>query len=184
MSGHVFIYFMFMLSTVVQSDDSLKSAAPDTAKAQFEAIVKQHDENLRVYGAKIKAARISETEFNDKEFEKAADEYTTKVGHTSERAIELARVFPNEPTAIDALCFVLHTSKVGPGKHSEMAVDVLSDKHVVSKEAGRACHALVTFTHLPAAESFIRQVLQGNPSQDEQGRACLALARYLRYQAS
>jgi peroxiredoxin len=109
--------------------------------------------------------------------------FLAKVVVNADRALDLARHHSDDPTALDALIFVIRTAGAGPSDRSERAIEMMAHDYVRDEKMGDLCQRLLNFSHLPAAENLIRTVLDQNPSRTARGLACHALAHYLDNQA-
>lgn len=92
------------------------------------------------------------------------------------RFLAIAEKDPQAPEAIDALSWVVSHILFSP--EGEKALAILARDHVRSDRIGLVCQRLV-FSNSAASESFLRAVLEKNPSRDIQGMACYALAHGL-----
>src|SRR5262245_9671577 len=102
--------------------------------------------------------------------------------------LELAEKNPADPIALDALVQVVsqemwfegNTTHPGFGKNTPAmrAIALLLRDHVRSEKLGEACRRL-QYGFRRECETFLRAVLEKNPSRDIGGLACLRLAQCL-----
>jgi peroxiredoxin len=96
--------------------------------------------------------------------------------------LDLARAHPNDSAAVRALEFVIMSDSLGSRGEAERAIKLLTRDHVRRRRMGNYCGALTNLFPSPAAEAFIRAVLQQNPDREARALACHALASLLRQQ--
>ncbi len=154
--------------------DEPKTQAP---KEQLKAIERAQQEASRQYHKALDEAKSEE------KARKAVDDFLARVVQNADAALDLARCYPHDPAALDALVFAIRTAKAGPSDRAERAIVMLTQAHVRDEGMGDVCQQLFIFFHLPVAEDLIRTVLEQNPRPAERGLACHALAHYLTYQA-
>jgi peroxiredoxin len=150
---------------------------PQTPKEQLEAIQEAQKEASQQYHKEWDEAKTEEQR------QKVIAEFLGKVVVNADRALDLARRHSDDPTALDALIFVIRTARAGPSDHSARAIEMMANDYVRDEKLGDVCQQIFPFFHLPAAENLIRAVLDRNPSRTTRGLACHALAQYLEYQA-
>jgi peroxiredoxin len=97
--------------------------------------------------------------------------------------LDLTRAHPEDPAAVPALQFVVMTDHQGSRGQAERAIGLLARDHVRRRRMGNYCGVLTNLFHSPAAEAFIRAVLDQNPDREARALACHALATLLRQQA-
>jgi len=113
----------------------------------------------------------------------AVERYIAETDKNTEEALGLAQANPTVPAAVEALEFVIMAARAGPGDHSYRALEILLQGHVRDPGMGQVCGRIFYFVHAPVAETLIRCVLAEHPDRGDRGRACHALATYLRHQA-
>jgi peroxiredoxin len=128
-----------------------------TPREQYEALLKQYDAPLGVYHRDLPRAKAACRPF-----------------------LQLARDHPDDPTAVDALHWIV-THTFLPDEAGQ-AMDLLVRDHSQSERLGPICRELdrqygSTFKPL---ENLFRAVLANNPNREARGIACLALARRLK----
>ena len=136
-----------------------------------------------------------------KQFGEAANAFYTKTQTDAEgakelaameailpKSLELAEKNPADPIALDALLQVVNqemwfegnTTHPGFGKNTPAmrAIAILLRDHVQSESLSEACRRM-QYGFRRECETFLRAVLEKNPSRDIRGLACLRLAQYL-----
>ena len=109
----------------------------------------------------------------------------TELNKNVEAALELAAANPDDPSAFDALKFVIRTNRAGPGDATARAMKMVLDRHHVRDANQRdylAQTALPLFQY-PDAERILRGVLAENPGRVARAEACYWLAHHLHQQA-
>jgi hypothetical protein len=96
------------------------------------------------------------------------------------RFLALARQYPKDPAAVDALVWVVSEARSGPD--AEKALSILQADDLQSDKLGPVCESLV-YSPLPQREEFLRRVAADNPHHEVQGRARRALALVLKDRA-
>jgi hypothetical protein len=148
-----------------------------TPKEQLESIEVAQKEASEQYHKEQIAAKTEEQK------EKVTAEFLAKVVVNADRALDLARRHANDPTALEALIFVIRTARAGPSDRSERAIEMMEKDYVRDERMGDVCQLIIYFFHLPAAENLIRNVLDQHPDRTARGLACHALGQYLNNQA-
>jgi RNA polymerase sigma factor (sigma-70 family) len=101
------------------------------------------------------------------------------------RFMELARQYPDDPVAIDALAWLVANVFEPPG--SQQAADILIHDHLASDKMIAIYRQLaMTLDPAPASagERLLRAAVQTSPTAAARGLACLKLADLLRYRAN
>jgi peroxiredoxin len=96
--------------------------------------------------------------------------------------LDLAGAQPDDPAAVRALQFVVMSDYLGSRGDAERAIEILARDHVRRRRMGNYCGVLTNLFHSPAAEAFIRAVLEQNPDREARALACHGLATLLRQQ--
>ena len=102
--------------------------------------------------------------------------------------LELAREYPEDPIAVDALIQALWqvnttpwpVTLVGKDEAQPRALELLQRDHIRSEKLGAACQR-VSYGFAKEYETFLRAVLEKSPHEPVQAQACLALAHFLAY---
>jgi hypothetical protein len=91
------------------------------------------------------------------------------------QALDLARKFPKDPAAVDALVFVITYGRAAG--EVDKAADILVKDHAAGKKAVEICPAMAQSVN---GEKVLRAVLEKNPARQAQGAAALYLAMHLK----
>lgn len=152
---------------------------PITAKEQYAALMKAHQEAMQTASKAMREAKSPD------EQQKAMKEMRGQAEKFAPRFLELAQKNPKDPVALDALVFIVSNSRSTGGKSSahEQAMALLLKDHVSSEKIGRICQSL-GFSYDDTNDKFLRAVMEKNPNGEAQAEACLALAQSLRQRAS
>ena len=116
--------------------------------------------------------------------EAALDQFHSGLQKNMNAALELARANPGDPVALEALKFVIHTNRAGPGDASARALKMLLDgKHERdSDQRGYLPTVGLTLRQYPDAEKLLRAILAENPSRANRAQACYWLANHFHQQ--
>jgi peroxiredoxin len=128
-----------------------------TPRDQYESLLKQYDAPIRVYVRDPERARAACAPF-----------------------LKLAREYPGDPAALDALHWVV-THTLGTPDAGE-AMDLLAQDHITSPQIGPICCELDGYygAGFKPLEQLLRAALRDNPHRDVQGVVTFALARRLK----
>ncbi len=149
----------------------------DTPADQYQALVKQYQDDMNAFMKDYRSAKTQE------ERQKAFEKYP-QPDKLAPKFLELAEKNPKDPAALDALLWVVTNARVqGKDSARSKALAGLSKDWVESPKIGPACLALAQSID-KQTETFLRAVLDKNPSRDAQGAACVALAEYVKNRAS
>jgi hypothetical protein len=96
-----------------------------------------------------------------------------------DRFFALAKSYPQDPVAIDALSWVV--VHVRDGKKPAEAADILAAEHIASENLADVCLQLAESPSL-AGERLLRLILEKSPHPEVQARACFYLAGLLQQQ--
>ena len=148
-------------------------------------------------------ARLAEIEAAQKAVFEQFSAETQKVGQTEEAqaavverfylnlqknvdaAIDLARAYPRDPAAFEALKFVILRNRAGPGDGSARALRMILERGDLRAAGQGNYHPTVALTlrQYTDAEKVLRGVLDENPIRAERASACYWLAEHLDQQA-
>src|SRR5262245_25687268 len=117
----------------------------------------------------------------DEERQKAAD-LSPKPEKLAPRFLELAEKNPKEPVAIDALAWIVTNTGSAAKAEKDKAFDLLFRNHIDSDRLGTVCQFLA-FGYEKRDETFLRAVMEKNPSRGVKGDACLSLGQLLHQRA-
>jgi thiol-disulfide isomerase/thioredoxin len=101
------------------------------------------------------------------------------------RFFALADAHPGDPAAVDALLWVVRLDQnVGENDQALLplygrALDILARDHLEDPRIGELCLVNVGHDLSVPAERFLRGVVEGGPTRELRGYACLGLAHYL-----
>jgi peroxiredoxin len=100
-------------------------------------------------------------------------------------ALQLARVHPGDPAALEALKFVIRTNRAGPGNASARALKMILEGNLTraSDQRGYLPTVALTLRQYPDAEKLLRRMIDENPSRTNRAQACYWLANHLHQQA-
>lgn len=113
----------------------------------------------------------------------AIDRYLKAVDKNMEAMLGLVRDHPEDPGTIEALDYVVRNAKAGPGDCSERAIRLVRERYTRSAGAGAFCEPLFYFFQFPEVAELCRDILRDNPTIEDRGLACHALASHRAYQA-
>jgi len=95
----------------------------------------------------------------------------------ADRFMAMARAHPDDPAAADALSRAVIVDLAG--RHREHAMEQIRTRHSKSSRIAEALGMIAYDTTISETESFLREVLEENPSVEVRARAALALSRHL-----
>ena len=145
--------------------------------------------------AKIEAAQKAASEQFSAELQRverteaaqapALNRFRTELQKNIEAALALAREHPGDPSAFEALKFVIRTNRAGPGDGTARALRMILERGDVraSSQGSYLGAVALTLRQYPDAERVLRGVLDENPDRTNRGDACYWLAHYLNQQA-
>jgi RNA polymerase sigma factor (sigma-70 family) len=152
-------------------------APPDlqTPRGRYKALLDEYEQGRKAYGRALKAAKTEED--RRKAYRERFPQARPYVG----RFLRLAESAPSDPSAIEALVWIVQFDDVGP--EFERAIDLLARDHAGERPVGlRATGSLVGKVS-PAAERLFRAVLEKSPDRYVRGMEGLWLGQHLRRQA-
>jgi hypothetical protein len=155
-------------SALCAQEPSKSTGASSAARTEYARLVKEYETAQKDY---IKAYQSAKS---DKD--RAKLKYPEPQAY-ARRFLDLARKYPKDPVAVDALVWV--ASNVRRGKEFEEAVAVLSRQHLGSEKLEEVCRNLV-YSDSPNAEATLRTIWQKSPHRAVQGRACYSLGLLLK----
>jgi thiol-disulfide isomerase/thioredoxin len=161
----------------MQAAPSPDEPRPPTASEQYQALIRDRD----AYVAKAKLRGM--TALTAAARARLQEENTKATHELGKRAVDLARAYPNDPVAVDALLGVLNE---GLTPEATDAWRLLTRDHAGSDRIGPALLLARrdVFTDPYLAESFLRAVLDRSPHRAMKGQACLALAAFLHFRSA
>jgi hypothetical protein len=147
---------------------------PATPAEQYDALAKEYDKAQEDF---FKAYREAKTE---EEKSKLSENYPDPAKY-AQRFLDLAKKYPKDPAAVDALVWVVTRSRGGPNPSE--ALGILQKDHLNSPKMAEVCQALA-YNRTPAAETLLRAVLETSKNHASQGQACFALAQHAKQAAA
>lgn len=151
--------------------------------AQGPSPAEQYRELLRDWQEYQDLATKKAVEATTDEARKRFSDENLEITHsTGVRALQIARVYPKDPAALDALLWVVHS---GYAPETGEAWKLLTGDYIESDQLTHACSdTRRNVASNPAlAERFLREVLSRNPHRQVKGQACFALAIFLNFRA-
>jgi len=142
---------------------------PKTPRDEFQAISKDYQNSLLEYQKALGEAKTNEARIKVlREKRPKSDKYAGKM-------LALAHKYPNDPVAIDACVWILQYVQ---GASADKVYAFLT-AHADSKGLETVCQQ-AAFSRSPAAEKFLRSVMEKNPDRTLKGNACFYLAEIYR----
>jgi hypothetical protein len=145
----------------------------ETAKEQYDAVLKEYNLKYLEYVKEASAAKTAE------ERRKAAEKRPNPEAYAG-RMLEIAEKNPKDAVAPEALAWVVRM--VPTGKTRDQAMALLLKDHVTSPSLGPLCRAIAS-GRTPGKEETLKTILEKNPHKEVQGQACYWLARSFKEQA-
>jgi hypothetical protein len=152
-------------------DEKQDKEKPKTPREQFEAISQEYRKTLQDY-----QKAVGEAKSNEERMKVLREKYPQPAKYT-QKMLQLAEKNPKDPVAVDAGVWALQHARGGPD--ADKAYTVLSN-HADSKNLGTAVQYAAFFTRSPAAEKFLRSIMEKNPDRTLKGNACFSLAEIYR----
>ncbi len=169
----VALYVLLLGMQPAAADEPRTSPAAE----QYRALVRDRDASI----AKAKLQGITALTAGART---RLQEENEKATHDlSKRAVDLARAYPKDPVAVDALLGVL---REGFPPETADAWRLLARDHPDDPRIGPALPLARrdVFSVPSAAESLLRAALARSPAREVKGRACFALATFVSFRAS
>jgi hypothetical protein len=164
---------VLMLALLLTADGEGQDK-PATPAEQYKALLKEYQ---RASGGAVRS---------DEERMKFIGQVYKHRSRLAEKFVELAEKNPGDAIALDALLqavWQVNTTPwpvelVGEDRAAARAFALLQRNHIRSDRLGPTCERL-SFGFCKEYETFLRTVLEKNPHEEVQARACLALAHFL-----
>jgi RNA polymerase sigma factor (sigma-70 family) len=186
----------FQESTSVRKTQRASNAATDRKgelppAEQYRLLLKRHADALKAYGDE---AEKLYREIKDQSKMQAAVSAAyvrlgPKSGDYAPRFLALARQYPKDPVAVDALIWVveqtLRSVDNWEGDFSKSvgeAMEILARDHGGEPRLGPLCLKLITYES-PNRDVFLKTISERSPNRQVKGQATLALAEYLKFKA-
>ncbi len=146
-----------------------------TLRGRYQSLIEEVEKANRIYGQALKAAKT------DEERQKAYREKFPRARSYAGRFLQLAESSPSDPTAVDALVWIVQGGDAGP--EFDRAIERLARDHAAKRQVGLpACSSLIHKLS-PTTETLFRAVIDKNPDRFVRGYACLWLGQHLRSQS-
>jgi hypothetical protein len=159
-----------------KSHDKVKAATP---AEQYKALLKEFEDARKGFRKAYQEAKSAEERRKVLDSEAQLDQYAP-------RFLDLAKKYPTDPAALDALIWVATIGSAGDTTETHQvqneALLILRRDHINSDKLGPMC-SLLRIRSDRGVEEFLRAVLDKNPDRDIQGQACFALATQLKNRA-
>ena len=162
-----------------QSGETARAEQPSSAE-QYRTLVRHYDE------ARAAHRKLGEKARTQAEAEAAYKDHPAPEGEFTPRFFALAKRYPNDPIAVDALVWVVERSMTHAGRPdgpmarmTGRAMTILAHDHLGDPRLGPACLKLAYYPS-PDRDAFLRAVAERSPDRIARGRATLALAQYLK----
>ncbi len=148
-----------------------------TDQREWTAYVKSFEqaEEIKRNGALPEAVALAHSQ--------AWSRYCTPVAEIADRLLERVQDHPDDPAAVEALTFVVMTTRNFASDQALRAV-ILLKHHILDENISQFTGKCFVLFYVPEAEQLLRAVLEQNPSRNERGRACNDLVYYLEWQAA
>ena len=141
---------------------------PRTPKDEYEMILNDYKSTSEVffdrnYEAKTEAAKLE-----------VARALQPKMVEFASRFLDLARKYPKDDVAFDALIWVVSNRHIGV--QADEAVERLIAEHIQSPRMAQQCDWLSRATY-PTAERLLLAIIEKHPDRQVRGQASLSLAK-------
>ncbi|SRR5579883_95396 len=171
---------MVLLAGLLLPPALLAADKPATPAEQLEALKKEAETTRSEFYQAYQKAKT------DKERQDLRDKNDKQIKARARRALELAQKHPKDPSAVDALSWIIAGGLGwnGAGEEIQTAFDLLRKDYVTSDKLERVCDIASVYTSSSTKpEQFLRAVVKNNPHRAIQGHACYGLAELVRRQA-
>jgi hypothetical protein len=163
---------------VAQEKSQEKPPAPKKDKAltpaeQFTAVTKEYAKALADFFAEYGKATT------DQERQKIVQAKYPKPDDTASKCLDLARKYPKEAFAPDALLWVIQRTR---GSKANEAVKILLKDHLQDPKMDSVPRFLL-YSGMPQADEYLRALLEKNQDKKVQGLACICLAQLYKMRA-
>jgi len=156
------------LVATVRADDEKKTESP--APDSYRSLTAEVSKAQRPLATAYRAAK------NEAERQEILDEYNQVPAKFAGRFLKFAEANADDPTAYDALVWVV--SKDENGKFAEKAISVIVANHLDSPKMVRTCQQLARST-TPGAKKLLKVIAESSKNVDAKGHATYALAKAL-----
>jgi hypothetical protein len=145
-----------------------------TPRERYQALFQEHQKAMQQFMEVYQKAKTAQ------ERGKLVQEKYPQPQAYARRFLEIAESAPQDPAAVDALIWVIQNG--GSMADVDRACDRLAARHAENRRVGEVAPNLANLLS-PSAEHLLRAILEKNPDRAAKGRACLALAQYLKQQS-
>jgi hypothetical protein len=161
--------------------DDEKQTEPKTPAEKIAAVKKSVDDALSKARAasqeaqkiaKDKDAKDEEKKEKQEAFQKARDEYFKAMQEAGPKYLALAKEFPSDPAALDAIQMSMQAGR--GGGLSPDAIKIVKEHHLKSSKLGGLVQALMN-DESPAGEDLLKAIAAESPEKDAKGPAMYAL---------
>jgi hypothetical protein len=166
----VYGVILLLLSPQLRAADDPKTDKDASPQKQLEALVQKFDKEMEK--AIPEARKAYEAAKTAEEKQKVLENFRKKPHAYAARFLDLARKYPKDQAAVDALAWIVGT--VGEGKEADEAVDLLLKEHV--DKVGDLYQTLGQ-SDAKVAERLLRGVLEKSQDHKVQAQATYGLAQ-------
>jgi RNA polymerase sigma factor (sigma-70 family) len=146
-----------------------------TLRGRYQALLQEYEKAGRIYGQALKNAKTAEERM------RAYQEKFPRPRPYVGRFLQIAESVPEDPSAVDALIWIVQFSDAGP--EFDRAIDLLARHHAEKRKAGLDAASSLVYKVSPMTERLFRAVIDKNPDRFVRGMDCLWLGKYLRNQS-
>lgn len=158
----------FLLTTALPAlaaDDDKTGPAASTPAAQYEALVNEHRKAQQEFSRAYSAAQT------DAEREKLSSNYPQPQTY-SPRFLDLARKYPKDAVAFNALVWVVTNDRYG--QHVNDTLEVLLRDHIENEKLGEVAQALV-YSNAREPAKTLERIIEKSPHREVKGTATYSL---------
>jgi hypothetical protein len=152
-----------------------KQAEPKTPAEKVAAVRKDVDAALKKaldLQKEVREAKDDEKKAKQEEFNKAVKVYQAAMSATGPKYLALAKEFPADPAALDA---IQQAMQAGRGGLSADAIKIVKEHHLKSPKLSGLIQALMN-DESPAGEELLKAIAAESPEKAVKGPAMFALA--------
>ncbi len=154
------------LSVAAGADDEKK--APPPAPDTYKSLMADFSKAQRTLATEYRTAKTPEDR------QKILAQYNQVPATFAGRFLEFAQANADDPTAFDALVWVIAND--ADGKHGDKAIPAIVGRFLDDPKMTRVCQQLSRSTS-PAAKKLLQAVMESSKNVDAQGHATYALAK-------
>ena len=154
-----------MALPVLATDDDKTGPAASTPDAQYEALVNEYRKAQQDFFKASDAAKTNE------EKEKLSSTYPQPHAY-SPRFLDLARKYPKDSTAFNALVWVVTNDRYG--QHVNDTLEVLLRDHIENEKLGQVAQALV-YSNAREPAKTLERIIEKSPHREVKGTATYSL---------